>query len=322
MQTTCVIDVREPEAVLTKLADARRRFEKGAGVPIAVRDLLVELDGAIADSGPFELEMSPGRWVRIQTRMSGLVESLNDASAQESSARARKALRQLRRVFKRGRWLRWLRAPFDDARWVPFTLLGFYFVVFVGTTWLAASHPHRHPLLLALALVVAWLSFLFVLIGAAQHATTAAGDRKLAAMHAPEERCLFASRLPSRELVIATDQRVFAVSAPRRLTRSWQLWSIPYDRITYVTPEKAANARGVRLHAGASAQRVEWRWSDFGSESNSKDRYKDEQEALVAIVDRRASILKKSSARAFGLGALVDVGDDEAARGDSAAGRR
>jgi hypothetical protein len=305
LQTTCVVDVREPEAVLAKLADARRRFEEGGGVPIAVHDLLVELDGAIAGSGPFELDVSPRRWVRIQTRMSGLVESLNDATAQESAARAQKALRQLRRLFKRGRRSRRLRAPFNDARWVPFTLLALYFVLLGGGIWLVGlvvSHRHSNLAAVMLSLMfVFFLIFFFVFIGVTKHATRGAGDRKLAAMHAPEERRLFASRPQSRELVVATDERVFAVSAPRRLSRSRPLWSVPYARITYVRPEKGANVRRVTLHAGAGTQWVEWRWSDVGSDDS--DPHKDEQQALLMILGRRvASLPRTGSRRASALG--------------------
>jgi hypothetical protein len=305
VQTTCVIDVREPEAVLAKLAEARRRFAKGGGVPTAVHDLLVELAGAIAESGPVELDVSPGRWVRIQTRMSGVVESLNGASAQESAARARKALRQLRRVFKWRRRLRWWRAPLNDVRWLPSALFACYLAIFAGTTWL----PHRHTGVTALlfGLLFVFLLFSFpVSIVVTQRATSAAGGRKLAAMHAPEERCLFASRLRRRQLVIATDQRVFAVSAPIPLTRSQPLWSLPYSRITSVMKE--TNARSVRLYGGSYTQRVVWRvtlsWST-GAESGDSDLHKAEQQALLMIVGRRlVSPPRTGSRRAsnFGFG--------------------
>jgi hypothetical protein len=289
-----VIDVREADKVLTRISQAQSSFEEGVGVPTAVHDLLVELDGAIVDSGPLELGVSPDEWLCIQTRMRRSLESLNDASAEESVARARKALRQLQRLFKRGRRLRRWRARCNDARWIPSALLGCYLAILAGTIWLVGSHPHGKPaaILFAVALIVAWLALLFVFIGAAQHATIAAGDRKLAAMHAPEERWLFASRLPRRQLVIVTDQRLLAVSAPLRLRRSQPLWSLPYARVTSVTPAKHANARSVRLHAGEDSQRVEWRWSTLGESGNS-DHYKDEQQALVTIVRRRRASLPR-----------------------------
>jgi hypothetical protein len=224
-----------------------------------------------------------------------VLESLNDAPAQESVARARKALRQLQRLFKRGRRLRRRRARFNDARWISSALLAFYFAIFAGTIWLAGSHPH-HGLTVALltALIVFLVFGSFVCIGATQHATIAAGDRTLAARHAPEERCLFASRLPRRQLVIATDQRVFAVSAPLRLRRSQPLWSLPYSRIAGVESVKDTNARRVTLiTAGAKdTQRVEWRWSTLGETGNS-DHHKDEQEALLMIVGRRMAWLPR-----------------------------
>lgn len=189
---------------------------------------------------------------------------------------------------------RW-RARFNDARWIPSALLACYLAIFAGTIWLVGSHRHGKSaaVLLAVPLIVAWLGFLLIFIGAAQHATIAAGNRKLAATHAPEERWLFASRLPRRQLVIATDQRVFAVSAPLRLRRSQPLWSLPYSRITSVTPVKEANARGVRLHAGGDTREPAWRWSTLGESGNSDD-YKDEQQALVMIVRRRLASLSRT----------------------------
>ena len=312
-----MIDVGEPEAVLAKLVDAQRRFEKGGGVPVAVHDLLVELEGALADSGPFELDVSPDRWLGVQAQMRDLVQRLKHAPAQESAARARKALGQLRRLFKHGRRVRRWRAPFKDSRWLPFALCASWGAVFGGMFWLSTSGPHSNSVavLLTVLVVFFFLSFLFSIVVTPQE-VGAAGDRKLAAMHAPEERCLFASRLPRRQLVIATDQRVFVVSAPRRLSRSRLLWSISYDRINGATPYNAANARSVKIvaweHRGGAApvldltRGVEWRWSafwsDLGTKSNSKDNYEDEQKALVVIVNRRVSAVKKGSASASGLG--------------------
>jgi hypothetical protein len=309
VQTACVIDVREAEAVLAKLAEARRRFEKGGGVPTAVHDLLVELAAAIAESGPVELDVSPGRWLRIQTRMSGLLESLNNASAQESAARARKALRQLQRVFKRGRRLRTWRARFNDARCVPSALVACYLAIFAGTTWLIGSHRHSGVTAVLLSLLSLFLLFsFFVSIVVTRRATIAAGGRELAAMHAPEERCLFASRLPRRQLVIATDQRVFAVSAPLRLRRSQPLWSLPYSRITSVAPAKDSNARHVTLHARADTDSVVWPvvWSwSTGAESGDSDPHKAEQQALLMIVGRRLPSPPRTGSRRasnFGFG--------------------
>lgn len=312
-----MIDVREPEAVLAKLTDAQRRFETGGGVPVAVHDLLVELEGALADSGPFELDVSPDRWLGVQAQMRALLAGLKYAPAQESAARARKALGQLRRLFKHGRRLRRWRAPFNDSRWLPVALCVSWGAMFGGWFWLSASRPHSNSaaVLLTVIVVFFFLSFLFSVVATPQ-AVGAAGDRKLAAMHAPEERSLFASRLPSRQLVIATDQRVFVVSAPRRLSRSRLLWSLSYDRINDATPRNAANGRSVKLraweHRGDAApvhdltRGVEWRWSafwsDLGSESNSRDNYKDEQQALVVIVNRRVSAVKKRSASGSGSG--------------------
>jgi hypothetical protein len=53
--------LRAPDRVLAELANTRRRFEKGAAAPVAVRDRLVELADALADSGPLELGVSPQR---------------------------------------------------------------------------------------------------------------------------------------------------------------------------------------------------------------------------------------------------------------------
>ena len=185
-----MIDVREPEAMLARLADAQRRFEKGGGVPVAVHDLLVELEGALAASGPFELDVSPDRWLGVQAQMRDLVQRLKHAPAQESAAkhapaqesaaRARKALGQLRRLFKRERRSRRWRAPFNDSRWLPFALCALWGAVFGGMFWLSASGPHSKSVavLLALPLVFFFLSFL-VSIARTPQAVGAAGTGSL-----------------------------------------------------------------------------------------------------------------------------------------------
>ena len=52
-----MIDIRDSKQVLAALLEAKRSFENGAPVPYKVRELLNELAEALADSGPFELDV-------------------------------------------------------------------------------------------------------------------------------------------------------------------------------------------------------------------------------------------------------------------------
>jgi hypothetical protein len=81
MQTVAVIDLREPDGALVTIGLARRRFEKGGSVPVAVRELLVELADALADGGPLDLGVSSGRWLRARETASRAVGQVgNDPS--------------------------------------------------------------------------------------------------------------------------------------------------------------------------------------------------------------------------------------------------
>jgi hypothetical protein len=167
-----------------------------------------------------------------------------------------------------------------------------------GATWLAESLAHDHPstrwLLPAMPIVTL---FFFAGMSSIWRATEAAAARKLAAKHAPEERCLLAGRMPAGRVVIATDQRVFAVTTPRLWKRSRPLWSLPYSRISWFDRADKKNPRRVTLHAGVDTQRVELRV--LGDESQSYDYQKYHEEALLVILGRRAasSRPKKGSQR-------------------------
>jgi hypothetical protein len=134
-------DLRAPDRILVELADARRQFEKGAAAPVAVRDRLVELAGALADSGPLELGVSPRRWLRAQAKLSALVGvSRDDAPpGQLTAARARKALRQLRRLMRLSAWSARWRKWTHGSRWAPFVLFAVAGLLVISVIWLTIS---------------------------------------------------------------------------------------------------------------------------------------------------------------------------------------
>ena len=99
-----MIDVRKPDAVLARVSQAQKRFEAGGGVPNATRELLVGLDDALGDSGPLELGVPPGHWLRAHRCLRGVVTSLWDNRTEVPVADAERALRAARRVFRLAAW--------------------------------------------------------------------------------------------------------------------------------------------------------------------------------------------------------------------------
>ena len=58
-----MIDVLDSEAMLGRLGAVERGSEKGALVPQAARELLNDVPDALADSGPFELDVDASAWL-------------------------------------------------------------------------------------------------------------------------------------------------------------------------------------------------------------------------------------------------------------------
>jgi hypothetical protein len=84
-----MVDVLDAKAMLARLHDAQRRFEKGAPVPLAARELLDELVDALADSGPLELQVSPGAWLAsIKSAQAG-IRAADDGTSPKNARRAK-----------------------------------------------------------------------------------------------------------------------------------------------------------------------------------------------------------------------------------------
>ncbi|MGN6868665.1 MAG: hypothetical protein ACTHMY_09710 [Solirubrobacteraceae bacterium] len=96
-----MLDVRDRSSILAALRDAGRRFEKGAPPPLVVRDLLHELADALADSGPFELDVQSGAWLGAVAAANRGVASLGELSPSRASRQTGRSIRELQWFFAR-----------------------------------------------------------------------------------------------------------------------------------------------------------------------------------------------------------------------------
>ena len=113
-----MIDVRDGDALLGRLRQAERAFERGAPVPIAARELLDELADVLADSGPLELGVTASRWLSsVESARQG-AEAGHDAEQSRKAVRlAKKSIRELKPLFG-GHNLTWY-----DWLWLPWVVL-------------------------------------------------------------------------------------------------------------------------------------------------------------------------------------------------------
>ena len=99
-----MIDIRDAEAMVIRLRDAQGRFEKGAPVPYAVRALLDELVDALADSGPFELDVTSAAWLSsVRSAERGIAAAV-DGSSPKAVRRAKRSIRELKGFFGENDW--------------------------------------------------------------------------------------------------------------------------------------------------------------------------------------------------------------------------
>lgn len=94
-----MVDVLDAKPMFIRLRDAQGRFERGAPVPLAARELLDELVDALADSGPLELQVTPGAWLAgIKSAEAGIA-AADDGTSPKSVRRAKRSIRGLKRFF-------------------------------------------------------------------------------------------------------------------------------------------------------------------------------------------------------------------------------
>jgi hypothetical protein len=101
-----MVDVLDAKPMFIRLRDAQGRFERGAPVPLAARELLDELVDALADSGPLELQVTPEAWLASIKSAEAGIAAADDGTSPKSVRRAMRSIRELKRFFG-GRHLTW-----------------------------------------------------------------------------------------------------------------------------------------------------------------------------------------------------------------------
>ena len=287
-----MIDVRRPEDVLDRIQHARRRFEKGGQVPNATRELIVELTDALADSGPLELGISAGRWLRTWKSLKGAAESARNGRAEVQVREAIRGLRAALRTVQLAAWSRRWRRRFGGsprARRIQFFAVPALLAAAVGAVLESAFQPGVfRPIFLAVGPVVLLVLWLAVFDDTSARLGDAALAREAASQVAGGQRALLWLRLVSYapgtdEVVIATDQNV--LSAGRGGKEPWRLmWSVPYEEITSASREKSDTPH-LMLRTVDGERALECRQL---SGQTARDYQGKLREALVAILERRA----------------------------------
>ena len=286
-----MIDVREPDDVLARIAEARRSFETGGSVPSATRRLLVELDDALGASGPLELGVTARRWLSAQAGLSRAVHSLRDDRAEVQVGDAELGLRAARHLLRLARWsARWRRWSGGTTRALRIQLAAVWVLAAIaGAVLESAFQPGGfHPIFLAvgpLLLTVAWLALFQDTTARLRDAALA---REAAREIAGDQRALVGLRLVSHgrrthvALVIATDHQLIA--AQRTEHARWTLtWAEPYAQITSAAEERT-DTPGVTMHAREGSRALQCRQLRRESDVDYQGGLR---KALLTILDRR-----------------------------------
>jgi len=100
-QTLVMVDIRNADAMVAALCDARRRFEKGGPVPCAAAALLRDVADAFADSGPLDLGLTSESWVEAIASVDRGMASLAEDSSSKTTLEVKRSLKELQSCFAR-----------------------------------------------------------------------------------------------------------------------------------------------------------------------------------------------------------------------------
>jgi hypothetical protein len=302
LQNVAVIDLREPSVVLGKLHGAAQRFEKGGPAPVAIRGLLDEVAGGLADSGPLELGVSSRSWLGALSTANAALANLQGRTPTGQRREVARALRKLRRFLRRASWsARWRRYGAEsrcvrDSRRVRNRLIGLLVLVSYAASVLvvvAIRHRFQAALDLALALLVVPFPLVFgallLLMEARWRLWDAADAREVLEKVGPTERGLFASWIGDGRVVIATDRGVLVATHARPHGLLGPAWS---------GSARVERARDYAEISSVSSGRVRAKNSDVirvqlntkGAAFSIDMEQAAGAEALVAITNRRAHV--------------------------------
>ena len=274
-----MIDVRDAKAMLARLRDVQRGFEKGGPVPHIARDLLSDLVDALADSGPLELSVSPSEWLSSMTSAERGLAAADDPSSTKAVRRAQRSIRALRRFFGDGSWTwrDWLALPFLLAFWAMMLI---WVVPLIALCLLIEKASKRyHP---DVRKTVTWLDlsdrvlFAHPVKGTRFAASSPARVRLGAYVHpvlvATDRRLILAA--PSSELPVPSDRQRFSIA-----------WEIPYPCLRSCSSKTVNSGENEVVTIETLERTIAYKMPR--AESN----------ALMAILKRRAP--ERSTRRGF-----------------------
>ncbi len=225
-----MIDVRNAPAMVNRLGDAHRRFEKGGPVPRVARVLLEELVDALAESGPLELGLTSGTWLRgIDAAERGIAAASQRAS-RKSVRRAKQAVGELKEVFGGTTRANCVLVPI--ALVIALFLLPFLLVVLVVASFMERYVPDARKVAAGLELPERVL-FACAVRASRSEVSSAARARFGAYVHPvliATDRGLLLARPPS-ELPAEARERAFAVA-----------WEVAYSRVQSFSSRTGGNS--------------------------------------------------------------------------------
>lgn len=268
-----MIEIRDTNAMVTRLRDAERRFEKGASVPHATRELLNELLDGLAESGPLELGVTPEAWLSSISSAELGIAAADDSLSAKAVRQSEQSIRELRRFF----------GGSDDLTWVDWIVL----LVFLPFLPMA--------LFQAVCLSPFWLPAVLIKAFKRRHVPdvreVATGlelpDRLLFAHAVKASRPEVGSALRAKlgayvpPVLIATDQRLVLARPPSLLPRQpgqfAVAWDVPYSRIRSFSSRTVAGGGSEVVTVQTPEREITYKLPLY------------EGTAMVAILKRRAA---------------------------------
>jgi hypothetical protein len=276
------VNLGDPRGIVQALDEAQKEVLDGERTPRSACRLLSEFSTAVADTGPLELGVSAGTWLRARENTEHLAAFGKQGSVELSDREVRDGFDELRRLFRRAFWLE----RFDPTRRAASrravqALFWGVCALLVAVTLALRDTPALDAMVFVD--VAFFLGFRFI----RKEAMDAVAERAVAAELAPAERALWGGRMKRSGIVVTTDQRVLAADWPARSRSPKQRWSVWLAEITSFSTKADSAAADVLLRCREGEQEVAFKriW-----EGNTIDYQSAQGAALALILQRRTGL--------------------------------